>query len=177
MTFDRRDNEPYLKLNDQLYQRTLSGSMATNHALFHSIVIEAMKMFADVPGWEERTGAYWAIAGIYTEESYAAGYAGNNGYSAGEQFRLRCKEKLARLASHRHHLSSAESRNPDRLQFGGAIRTNWYMLSMSGLPEDGDEICVLKFAVERSWLTDDQAKQIAEISDNWLWKEFSELLF
>ena len=177
MIHDQKDNKPGLKLNVELYPRTLSGSVASEQLLFHSIVTEAMKMFADVPGWKERTGAYWAIAGIYTEGSYVAGYAGNSGYSTSEQFRLRCQEKLARLASHRHHLSSAESRNPDRLQFGGAIRTNWYMLSMSGLPEDGDEICVLKFAVERSWLTDDQAKRIAELSDNHLWEKFSELLF
>ncbi len=51
-----------------------------------------------------------------------------------------------------NHLTSWESRDPDNTQYGGAVYNpyciyNNYILSFSGLPEIGDEICMLVLQV------------------------------
>ncbi|MBP6858911.1 MAG: hypothetical protein KBC33_03745 [Candidatus Pacebacteria bacterium] len=54
-----------------------------------------------------------------------------------------CQEKAARLAEHRNHVSSWQSRDPNRDRWGGAIRCKEHILSFSGLPEIWDEAIVL----------------------------------
>lgn len=55
-----------------------------------------------------------------------------------------CQEKAARLAEHRNHVSSWQSRDPDKDRWGGAIRCKEHILSYSGLSSDlWDEAIVL----------------------------------
>ena len=60
-----------------------------------------------------------------------------------------CQEKASRLAVNHAslgHVSSFQSRNPSEDKMGGAILTNDYILSFSGLPELLDEALVLNIA-------------------------------
>lgn len=50
------------------------------------------------------------------------------------------EEKFTRLKQNRHHRRSYESRDPDNNKWGGAIRGNDMIASVSGLPELLDEV-------------------------------------
>ncbi len=66
---------------------------------------------------------------------------------AAEAFR-NCQEKVARLADHPEHWTSWESRNPEREQWGGAIRTRKYLLGFSGFPELLDQAYVYRLSMK-----------------------------
>lgn len=85
------------------------------------------------------------------------------------------REKAARLAlNYTEHRSSWQNRDPDRDQWGGAINTGRHILSFSGLPELADEALMLAVALELGLLSNQQAKQIADISDNQIFRQLVE---
>lgn len=53
------------------------------------------------------------------------------------------QEKAKRLAQHKDHFRSWESRDPDAQLYGGALRDTDYIVSFSGLPEELDEVVSL----------------------------------
>lgn len=71
------------------------------------------------------------------------------------------QEKARRLASHLEHVSSAQSRDPEKELYAGAIRAGRYILSFSGLPEALDEAVVLTVAVKAGLLSKLEALNIA----------------
>jgi len=82
-------------------------------------------------------------------------------------------EKARRLGGHPSHMSSAESRNEARNEYGGAIRADDYIISCSGLPEDVDEAFAVALArVVQRWHPNDIAmievaiQHIARVSEN-----------
>lgn len=71
-------------------------------------------------------------------------------------------EKGFRLHRHPEHGTSRESRDPDKGQWGGAIRTTGgYSLSFSGLPEAWDETVCLIIAWMNELLTLTQVYDMA----------------
>ena len=90
-----------------------------------------------------------------------------------------CQEKARRLWGNPDHVSSWESRNEEKGQWGGAIRYGSLILSLSGFPELGDEAIMLKSA-QRSTLalsefirmprdTNAHLNVIAQTSQNPFW--------
>lgn len=88
------------------------------------------------------------------------------------------QEKARRLAEHPEHLTSWESRDPNALKFGGAVkdlRNYPHIYSFSGLPEKVDEALMLAIAIFATPIPKSrndeleglrQAKQIAIANDN-----------
>jgi hypothetical protein len=79
-------------------------------------------------------------------------------------------EKAVRLFQSIDVRSSWMNRNPDKDQWGGAIRVHvegsGLILSFSGLPELADEAIVLSAAVRRGLMSYKDAAEIAELSNN-----------
>ena len=75
-------------------------------------------------------------------------------------------EKGGRLFHHPGHVSSWQSRDPEKGRWGGAIATNELIVSFSGFTESLDEAAVLVFATFFGWISDKQAGKIAKISNN-----------
>jgi hypothetical protein len=80
-------------------------------------------------------------------------------------------EKGERLYHHQAqgHVSSYQSRDEAKGRYGGAIIANGLIVSFSGLPEKMDELAVLALAKFLRWITNDQANEIAKISNNSSW--------
>mgnify|MGYP001558754291 CR=1 FL=1 len=84
-----------------------------------------------------------------------------------------CVEKVLRIIQDNLR-SSAESRNPERNEWGGGIRAaKNLVMAFSGLPEDADEAVVLVAAVNAGLMTLDEAREIAALSGN---QKFAPLL-
>lgn len=64
------------------------------------------------------------------------------------------------------HLSSWQSRNPDRNQWGGAILTKDDIVSFSGMPELTDEVLLLVACVALRAISTRRADRIALASSN-----------
>lgn len=77
------------------------------------------------------------------------------------------KEKAARLCEHEDHVSSWESRDFDNKKYGGAVKSNvGDIVSMSGLPEYGDEACCLVILLVMGRMQLEEAEKIIKISEN-----------
>jgi len=108
---------------------------------------EALFFFQHDPLWEGRTGAYFCLADAKTGDLLFAPVAiGPVPKEKAKKYLALCQEKAKRLASHTDHLASSESRNSDVGQWGGAVRAGDVILSMSGLPEMGDEALMFVLA-------------------------------
>lgn len=85
-----------------------------------------------------------------------------------EQYLVFSQEKAERLHGHWHqHLSSWQSRDPDKGCWGGAICADEMIFSFSGLPEKVDEAVVTAAAYWLGEITEySHALQIADISRN-----------
>jgi hypothetical protein len=71
-----------------------------------------------------------------------------------------------RICLGENHISSWQSRNPDNGLWGGAIATEKFVVSFSGMPELGDEAIVLLIAMQMKWLNQQEAEVIASTSQN-----------
>lgn len=80
--------------------------------------------------------------------------------------------KIGQLRDNLEHVSSHQSRDPEKGFWGGGIRLpggDW--VAFSGLPEQADEACLLKSCIDIGLITDSEedqrlVKEILEISDN-----------
>lgn len=92
---------------------------------------------------------------------------------AGKYFRL-AQEKAARLRDHlgEGHVSSWQSRNPDKDEWGGAIATRNFIFSFSGFPEEADEAIMLLAAISVLELSPEDADEIARVSANNIFRRF-----
>ncbi len=75
-------------------------------------------------------------------------------------------EKARRLLDCSPDLSSYQSRDPENEKWGGAIRSEPIIISISGFPELWDEAIGLAMAVQASSLDLSKAREIAAISGN-----------
>lgn len=83
------------------------------------------------------------------------------------------REKITRLSQHPDHLSSHQSRNPDKDLWDGAIVAGDYYFSFSGLPDYCDEALVLIAARMLGVITVANAARIAELSDNTIYNHWA----
>lgn len=79
-----------------------------------------------------------------------------------ERYYTFSEEKARRLHKNLEigHVSSFQSRNPEKDQWGGAISAGDYILSFSGMPEIVDEIMMLLLAIELGLLKYEDALMI-----------------
>ncbi len=91
----------------------------------------------------------------------------------GSRARAFCNEKARRVLE-LGATSSWMSRDPEKNQWGGAVRVHQDVIfSFDGLPEDTNEALVLVLAVELELLNLEEAQGIAKLSAN---EKFSQLL-
>jgi len=96
-----------------------------------------------------------------------------------EEFSREKAERIIRnLKNGESHVSSWQSRDPDRERYGGAIMVHipaWQVgggapsvaiLTFSGLPEKADEALMIWVAYQLSWLSKEEAGLIIEESNN-----------
>lgn len=80
-------------------------------------------------------------------------------------------EKAKRLHDHKGHASSWQTRDPEKGQYGGAIRTQKYILSFSGLPELADEALMLYLASFYGFSEPDELYFVSRCSKNPFFKK------
>lgn len=115
--------------------------------ILEGLLREALFLFKDYPEWQGKTGAYFCFTdGMTGDPFFDPVSIGEVPREKAEIYLAFCQEKARRLASHPSHLASWESRNPDAGQWGGAVRAGDIILSISGLPEMGDEALMLIMA-------------------------------
>jgi len=68
-------------------------------------------------------------------------------YEKREKYVRLSSEKVTRLEKHPKHALSSESRNPDKNEWGGAVRGHKYLRGFSGLTEELDEIAMIGLAL------------------------------
>lgn len=113
-----------------------------------------------------RKGGYFSVFdGIYNPP-LAIVRIGEPDINFAEDYFKFSPEKAIRLKNLTEHLSSWQSRNPNRKEWGGAIKSPDFILSFSGLPELADEAVVLLIAYGFGWINYNQLWEIVRISDN-----------
>ena len=133
-----------------------------------SAVRMVLRRFGNRNGWVGREGGYLCIADGKNGLPILTVLVGKVPPHKARKYLAFCQEKAGRLAGNRGHLSSWESRDPQKDHWGGAIRFNDYILSFSGLPEMGDEAAMLVAAM-RSNIGATVVKNIAQRSKNPYW--------
>ena len=101
----------------------------------------------------EKSICFTAIVGVPPKEKLQKYY----GFSI---------EKARRLLALPDNVSSYQSRDPENDRWGGAIRSEPIIISISGFPELWDEAISLTMAVRASSLRLETAREIAAISGN-----------
>lgn len=84
------------------------------------------------------------------------------------RFKTFCQEKATRLAQNLEHISSWQTRDEGKKQYGGAVRTGkGYIYSFSGFTEEVDEAFSARVAFQ-NWddMSMEHRTKIAEISGN-----------
>jgi hypothetical protein len=76
------------------------------------------------------------------------------------------QEKPRRLATHPQHRTSWQSRNPDKEEWGGAVRGRDHLFAFSGFPEPVDEAAMALLAEAAGELSGDAVAAIAKTSGN-----------
>lgn len=112
-------------------------------------VNELLDVVLQLPVCEERKGGYFCIANGDGRPIVVVAVGSISNEKAGKCFNL-AQEKARRLAGHPAHRTSWESRDPDAMKFGGAVkdlRTYPFIYSFSGLPEQVDEALMLATAI------------------------------
>lgn len=155
-----------LEFETGLRLRARNGNLETETEIARRVMTKAIEMFRSEPGWSNRRGTYWLMADELTGERIDLIFLGEIDPYQEHRFLHNSHEKALRLARHPHHLSSSQSRDPRNDKFCGAIRTRLGIFSMSGLPEYGDEIVMLRVAIEVGALSLNRAKKIARLSRN-----------
>jgi hypothetical protein len=129
----------------------------------------AMASFISLPDnpRPENKGAYLVLRQRASGLVLLANLIGDFSYS---ERAIKCygfaHEKGERLGNRPEDLSSWQSRNPDEEKWGGAVVAGNFLLSLSGLPELGDEAVMLVTAFLVGWSDETEIRQIATISSN-----------
>ncbi len=142
-------------------------------------MLYAIDLFKGEPGWEGKNSGYFCVADARTGDPIFG--PTQVGVSPPEKVSKRvriCQEKAERLAMRQDHVSSWESREPEKERWGGAVRVGDLIFSFTGLPELGDEAVMLVAAVEhyRNREAELRAMEIVARSDNHYYKQLHETL-
>ncbi len=124
--------------------------------------------------WAGQRGGYLCIADGINGLPLVTVLMGEVSLQKAPKYLEFCQEKAARLAGHRDHESSYESRNPGKDRWGGAVRCGNKIFSFSGLPELGDEAVMLKAAL-LSNTPIEVLERIAQRSNNPYWAAVRQL--
>lgn len=111
------------------------------------VVVKALDQFRGDPLWAGRSGGYFCIADGKTGLPVFVAIIGDIPVENAARYWGLCQEKATRLAGYPNHCSSWQSRNPEAMQYAGAIRVRNLIFSFSGLSEAGDEAAMLLVAV------------------------------
>ncbi len=113
---------------------------------------------------EKRTGGAFHCRHVHDQfgwlDAHATMFAGTYAEEKALKYWEFAQEKADRLANHfdKGHLSSYQSRAPEKMRWGGAIRTpGGWILSFSGFPELMDEAFMLSVARQAGLITVAQA--------------------
>ncbi len=130
----------------------------------------ATRLFKDEEGWADRNGAAFCLLDNASMVIHLHCEMGAIVPEKIEKYFMFSLEKARRLAEHAFDstgkLSSFQTRNPDKNQWGGAIAGIRFIFSMSGLPELGDEAVMLLSAVLLQEMTVAAALHVARFSNN-----------
>ncbi|MFH0890998.1 MAG: hypothetical protein V1856_03125 [Candidatus Liptonbacteria bacterium] len=116
---------------------------------FLAVIIPALeKMRRGDAKWAGRKGAAFCLAHARTGIPFLGPILVGrvNSPAKADKYLALCREKALRLAENPGHYSNWQSRDPDADMWGGAVRVGDIILSMSGLPELGDEALMLTVA-------------------------------
>lgn len=131
-----------------------------------------VKAFTELPinADEKRKGGFLTIRDRERGHILYTLLIGQVSHEKADKYQCFSWEKGGRLRSHvtseDKHLSSWQSRDPDRGYWGGAIVTKKYIVSFSGLPELGDEAVSMIVAIRMYWMSKQEAERIARLSKN-----------
>lgn len=98
-------------------------------------------------------------------------------YESLPKYRQVSLNKVHQLVQNPEHISSHQSRDEvDSWGGGYRIPKIQVAVTISGHPEKGDEVIGVCLGLEHGWINLNYAKQIVEISDNFLFREICPLL-
>lgn len=155
-----------------------SGLVST----LHSLINDTIFILAVDREWEGKNGGCFCLADAKTGVLFPGEpvLVGRVPREKVERYSTLCQEKAARLAAHPEHESSWESRDPNADQWGGAVRIGGLILSISGLPELGDEAVMLVLAEighRGNPAIVETARRIASRSGNPYWEKLRNCVF
>jgi hypothetical protein len=142
---------------------TNAFALSPNNVAEATRIVELAARVSDV---KDRHGGY-----LFLLTSGGSGYCSVVGSILDEtkrdRYRAFAEEKARRLASHPDDKTSFESRDEAKERYQGAIKCpNGDCIGFSGRPAAEDEAICLMYAIAQALLTEDDAKEIAEISNN-----------
>jgi hypothetical protein len=119
--------------------------------------------------WQGREGVMFCVGEGEGGFPVVSAVLGSVGAGKIEKYNAFAPEKSSRLAAHAGDLSSFQSRDPDKDQWGGAVRSRRAgsrIFSCSGAPELGDEAMMLIVALAAGEMTPADAEEIVQLSRN-----------
>lgn len=120
------------------------------------LVVEAfVDLFSKLPGMEEKNCGYFTLRDYSSNRVILTRQIGICPSDKWQRYHDLSLEKGDRLFRNADHLSSRESRDHEKSQYGGAISAESLSLSFSGLPELGDEAVMLCAARMLGWISDE----------------------
>ncbi len=132
-------------------------------------------LLADDCAKKARTGGYFCLAianDLTGPHTYPVGTP--NPEKAMKQAEF-CREKVERLIAHPEHSLSWQSRDVENgnEKYGGAVRGDKLIVSLSGLPEQADEIFAYAFLLSMGDLNRQQVTKLLRLFPN----PFAEILW
>lgn len=112
-------------------------------------VTTAVSAFGMDPDWDERRGGFFCLQGVGNLYPFLVMQIGEVRRDKITKYMAFSQEKARRLADRVHlgEVSSWQSRNESQDKWGGAVRVDDLIFSLSGLPELGDEAVSLTAAI------------------------------
>ena len=108
-----------------------------------------------------KRGGYFCLAPTHTGFPYLLMLVGLVPQDKFEKYAKLAMEKARRLSMHPHHITSRESRNPEKEEWGGAVFVNPDIWSFSGFPERLDEAVMIVAATKMGNLSNHHMRHLA----------------
>ncbi len=140
---------------------------------FLKIAEEIVRRFLALPENPDKSDKGWYVC-LMREPRKILLVAELGNYEGERAFDL-CQEKVRRLRDNPEHISSWQSRDPEKGKYGGAITAvndsvamakGEYFGSISGLVEKGDEAAILMYWLYFRWINMEDVRKITTISNN-----------
>lgn len=143
-----------------------SDTMDTNLEYMFEHILKATALCDELRSKGYAIGGYICIATLEGEPLFVCGIGERDEQKLGRYFQL-CLEKASRLAKHPQCELSYLCRDSSQNRWGGAVRTERYIISFSGLPERLDEFyaCLVGWSLEGG-LTREEVDRLLALCDN-----------